>query len=58
MPEHSERDYELRAMLMIAQIDGLTTQLSRKSLGQWNHDQLVEAARNALLHLATTDAAN
>lgn len=58
VPQLSERDYELRAMLMIAQIDGLTVQLSRQSLGQWNHDQLVDAARDALLRLATTDSAN
>lgn len=54
IPQLSERDYELRAVLMIAQIEGLTVQLSRQSLGQWNHDQLVDAARHALLHLATT----
>lgn len=54
VPHLSERDYELRAVLMIAQIEGLTVQLARKSLGKWNHDQLVDAARKALLHLATS----
>ena len=54
-PHLSDVDYELRAVLMIAQIEGLTIQLTRTSLGQWNHDQLVNAARTALLHLATAD---
>ena len=54
-PNLSDVDYELRAVLMIAQIEGLTIQLTRTSLGQWNHDQLVDAARYALLKLATAN---
>ncbi len=52
-PNLSELDYELRAALMIAQIEGLTVQLSRQSFGHWTHDQLVQAARDALVRLAT-----
>ncbi|AXI02419.1 TetR/AcrR family transcriptional regulator [Aquirhabdus parva] len=52
-PHLSELDYELRAALMIAQIEGLTIQLSRQSFGHWTHEQLVLAARDALVRLAT-----
>jgi AcrR family transcriptional regulator len=52
-PNLSELDYELRAALMIAQIEGLTVQLSRQSFGHWTHDQLVQTARDALVRLAT-----
>lgn len=53
VPDLNEGHDEIRAALMIAQIEGLTIQLSRKSSGQWHHEQLVAAARMALLRLAT-----
>lgn len=53
MPSLSPREYEMRAALMIAQLEGLTVRCSRDSGDRFSHDELIAEAHKALIRLAT-----
>jgi hypothetical protein len=54
VPNLNKRNYKPWAVLRIPRIEGLTIHLSPKSSGEWHHEQLVTAARDAILRLATS----
>ena len=53
LPGFSVREYEMRASLMIAQVEGLTLRCARHSVDSFTHDELIIEAHKALIRLAT-----
>ncbi len=53
LPGFSEREYEMRAALMIAQIEGLTVRCSRDSGDRFGQAEFIAEAHRSLIRLAT-----
>ncbi len=53
LPGFSLREYEMRASLMIAQIEGLTLRCARHSVDSFTHEELIAEAHKSLIRLAT-----